>query len=145
MTIEGDVKNWRPGEWHQIVGTWSPNLQSLYIDGKHIADARQPALPTRLDNEFMLGDKSMSESATGPRTSSSLIDRVRIYDHVLSAQLIAAHYAGDYQKSVPLTPQSAILNFDFHRGPGLMTANIQVLGADYDPNSLATFSVSQNG
>jgi hypothetical protein len=145
MSIDGDINNWKPGQWHQIVGTWSANLQSLYIDGKHIADARQPALPTRLDNEFMLGDKSMSEGATGPRTSSTLIDRVRVYDHVLSPELIAAHYAGDYQKSVSLSPDSATLNYDFHRGPGLLTANIQVLGADYNPNDRVVFSLAQNG
>ncbi|MBI2298929.1 MAG: LamG domain-containing protein [Armatimonadetes bacterium] len=98
------IAPWVPGEWHHIAGTWSAREQHVYIDGKRIGSA-EPALPTRLGADFVLGDNPWHI----PRTTSSLIDQVRIYDRCLSDAHVAAHFAGDYDRTVGLDEQSATL------------------------------------
>jgi hypothetical protein len=104
------IASWKPGEWHFIAGTWSPSAQCVYIDGKKIGTT-VPGLPSRLDDEFTIGDNPWHI----PRTSSSLIARVRIYDRALSDEHIAAHFRGDYSKTVPISDKSCTLVYSINR------------------------------
>lgn len=119
------IATWKPGQWHHIAGTWSPTRQCVYVDGKRIATG-EPGLAKRLDGEFTIGD--------GPwhieRTSSSLIDRVRIYDHLLSDEHIAAHFAGDYDKVVPVNETTCALTYSIDPPQKLLTTTANILGAD---------------
>jgi hypothetical protein len=67
-------------------------------------------LPSSLGTEFTLGDNPWAEPGIS-RTSSSAIARVRIYDRALSAQHIAAHFAGDYNTIVPISANSTHLDY----------------------------------
>ena len=97
---------WKPGEWHHIAGTWSPLGVMAYVDGRAADDGPTAAsLPRSLGATFRIGDHPWHLA----RTSSSLIDEVRIYDRALSPAHIAAHYKGDYDFVAPLTPESVVM------------------------------------
>lgn len=138
-----DIKDWKPGEWHFIAGTWSPYFQAVYVDGKRIGTVT-PNLPKSLGADFMIGDNPWSENI-GKRTSSSLIDRVRIYDHALSDEHIAAHYAGDYDKVVPLSNDTLKLSYSIDADTKNLTAVATALGVDVAKNTTVSFAVQQNG
>ena len=138
------IDDWKPGEWHHIAATWSETQQHLYIDGKLVASAN-PSLPRRLDSEFMLGDNPWGEATVGARTSSSLIDRVRIYPRLLSAEHIAAHFAGDYGKVVPLSPQLFDVKYSLNAVNRVLSAVVESGGADLENNPNVTLEVLQDG
>jgi hypothetical protein len=136
-----NVDDWKPGQWRHIAATWTPHRQALYIDGE-LARAGIPELPQSLDNEFLIGDHPFQ--ANVPRTSRSLIDSVRIYDRALSPEVIAAHAAGDFSKTTPLSDTSAQLDFTVSDNRILPT--ITLIGADIDTRqSRVEFSVMQGG
>lgn len=117
----------KPGEWHHIAGTWSPEGVQAYFDGKPASAQPLPgAGPKTVGDFFILGD----EPWQFPRTNSSVLDEVRIYDRALSPLQIAAHAAGNYNFTVPLRADLASLDYDVH--PDLGTAEIRVRtgGAD---------------
>jgi len=151
LTSDGDknklamsnVDSWKPGEWHFIAGTWSPALQSLYIDGKRVGNTL-PLLPKSLTAEFMIGDNPWNPAV--PRKTNSLIDNVRIYNVQLSPQAIAAHYAGDYSKVIGISDQTARLDFTVNVEQKKIQPSFTLMGAEIDPaKSLVDFTVSQNG
>jgi hypothetical protein len=137
------MKDWKPGEWHHIAGTWSPTHQAVYVDGK-LMGTIAPALPKSLDT-FVLGDNPWHEPL-GPRTSSSLIDLVRIYDRSLAPEHIAAHFAGDYNKVVPLTEKNLGFRFSIDRAAKTLSAVVDNNGADVGSDETRIeFSLLQNG
>lgn len=143
-SAETSIDSWKPGQWHHIAGTWSPTRQVLYIDGKPVG-SNVPRTPKSLKSEFLLGDKDWP-SPTGPRTSSSLIDRVRIYDRILTDEHIAAHYKGDFQKVVPLSSDSLTFNAAIDPDARTMKVQLDNNGADADMKTLAAdFSIVQSG
>ena len=121
-----NIDSWKPGEWHHIAITWSPLLKVIYVDGKRIA-AGVPDLPKSLNNDFRLGDHPFEVKAE-PRTSQSLVDNIRIYDRVLSPEVIEAHFEGDYKKTTPLNDESAKLDFTVEENR--LKPNIILTGAD---------------
>lgn len=137
------IEQWKPGEWHHIVGVWSLANQVVYIDGKRVGSSPSN-LPKSLGKEFFLGDTSWSDK----RTSSSLIDRVRVYDRALSDEHIAAHFAGDYSKTVPLTDQSLRLSYSIDSasttGPRTLNARATTQGVDIENGTRLSFVVQQN-
>lgn len=98
--------DWQPGQWHHIAGVWSREGLISYVDGvpgrKLPVEAR---LPRSLEDSFRIGDHPWHIE----RTTSSLIDDVRIYDRPLSAAHIAAHFAGNYDFAAPLSEQTTLL------------------------------------
>jgi hypothetical protein len=139
-----DIKSWKPGEWHHIAGTWSPHFQAVYVDGKRISSLTSTGLPKSLGAEFMIGDNPWSESI-GTRTSSSLIDRVRIYDRALSDEHIAAHFAGDYNKIVPLSDATLKLSYSIDAATKSLSAGATAQGADVENGTRLSFAIRQNG
>jgi hypothetical protein len=142
-SARADIKEWKPGEWHHIAGTWSPYFQAIYVDGKRIGTAT-PGLPQSLGAEFMIGDNPWSESI-GERTSSSLIDRVRIYDRALSDEHIAAHFAGDYNAVVPLSDSTLKLSYSIDAAAKKLTATALAQGVDVENGTRVSLAVRQNG
>jgi len=118
---------WKPGEWHHIAGTWSSNGVMSYVDGKPAGAVPVEALlPKALSKTFMIGDNPWHL----PRTSSSLIDEVRIYDRALSAAHIAAHFAGDYNFQAPLTEKSLYLHYELDPIKQELAVKVNTGGAD---------------
>ncbi|MCD6361925.1 MAG: LamG domain-containing protein, partial [Armatimonadetes bacterium] len=100
--------HWQPGEWHHIAGTWSPDGVLSYIDGKPAAPLPSAGeLPVSLGETFLIGDHPWHIE----RTTSSLIDDVRIYDRALSPEHIAAHFAGNYDFAAPLSEKTVTLRY----------------------------------
>jgi len=127
------VNDWKPGQWHHLAGSWSPQGVLAYVDGKP-ADKQPLAglLPTALDPTFRIGDQPWQF----PRATTSLIDEVRIYDRTLTPAQIAAHFAGNYQYAVPLSKET--VHIDIEPDPSTHQAEVRVDtgGADVDDAGL---------
>lgn len=96
----GKGLDWRPGEWHHLAASWDAAGLLLYIDGEPVVSTSLPAeLPDDIGSSFYLGDESWHSI----RTSSSLIDEVRIYSSRLTPAQIQAHYGGDFSQSSVLS------------------------------------------
>lgn len=121
-----DIQAWKPGQWHFIAGTWSPFGTSVYVDGKLVNTTTSIELPSSISGDFEIGDDPWSIS----RTSKSLVTDVRIYDHALSAEHIAAHYAGDYSKVVPLSGQVLAMKLAHDASTHDLQASLSLNGAD---------------
>ncbi len=127
MSASAGIGGWKPGQWHHIAGTWSPREQHVYVDGKRIGST-QPGLPKSLGAEFVIGDHPWHIA----RTSSSLVDRVRIYDRCLSDDHLAAHFAGDYDKSVALGTGSSSLSIEVERKSLKLSARVDTIADETD-------------
>lgn len=124
---------WGPGRWHHVACVWSPTRQYLYVDGECVV-RHEPRTPSALGNIFHLGD------FLGVRTSSSLIDRVYIYDRPLTEKQIKAHFAGDYQKKVLFSKKNFRLDYKINKDKNLLHAFVEVWGIE-DEGLSATFSL----
>jgi len=122
-----------PGEWHHIAGTWSPEGVMAYFDGKPAGGQPVPGeLPTALAATFRLGD----EPWQFPRTNSSIIDEVRIYDRALTPAHIAAHAAGDLEFTLPLQAETAALDYQIDPDAGIAEIRVSTGGADVEDGRL---------
>lgn len=145
FSASANVKSWKPGEWHFIAGSWSPSKLSVYVDGKLAGTLPRPSLPESLSGEFKIGDDPWNEPI-GPRKSKSLVANVRIYNRTLSAEHIAAHYARDYDKVVPLSSQALALDLSPAESRPHLNVSLNTGGADIDQAAArVNFSLHQNG
>lgn len=125
--------DWKPGVWHHIAGTWSPEGVMAYVDGKPAAKTPAAAsLPTALGDTFRIGDHPWHL----PRTSSSLVDQVRLYDHALSPAHIAAHFQGKYDFTVPLSAETLGARADVDLARSELRVSVTTGGADVDETKL---------
>jgi hypothetical protein len=100
------LDRWKPGQWHHIAGTWSARGVQTYVDGKPAGTGPvEGSLPRGFGPTFRLGDQPWQF----PRSTASLVDEVRIYDRALVPAHLAAHFAGNYRFSVPLSPDAVRL------------------------------------
>jgi len=83
---------WQEGSWHQFVGTWDRTGKvELYVDGRPVV--RQSVTPWDAPSReaFRIGSGIGIEGG-GVLPAHALIDQVRMYDRVLSAHEIRAHF-----------------------------------------------------
>jgi hypothetical protein len=120
----GALPLWAPGAWHHLAGVWSRAGIYLYVDGKLAGCSAGDATIRKLGAEFCIGDR---DDEFRNRTSSSLIERVRIYDKALTAELIEAHFRGDYSKIASVTTDSVELSFSGDLEQKLLTAHAACL------------------
>ena len=124
---------WQPGEWHHIAGTWSVDGVRVYVDGKSPTPvAMRGELPIELGATFRLGDHPWHIE----RTTSSLIDEVRLYDRALSPAHIAAHARGDFAFRAPLAARDAVLGYELDPAKGEIAAHFSTGGADVPDEQL---------
>ena len=124
---------WKHGEWHHIAGTWSPKGVMCYVDGHPTAPAPAPgSLPKALGTTFRIGDQPWQF----PRTTSSLVDEVRIYDRALTPAHIKAHFAGQFDFTVPLSEKTAKLDCEIDPVAGSADVLLDTAGADVDDSRL---------
>lgn len=125
--------NWRPGEWHHIAGTWSLDGVRVYVDGQSPNPAATAGdLPISLGTTFRLGDHPWHIA----RTTSSLIDEVRVYDRALSPAHIAAHAQGNFDYRAPLVAQDTVLSYELDLVKGEVAAHLSTGGADVPDEQL---------
>ncbi|MEN6644576.1 MAG: glycoside hydrolase domain-containing protein [Armatimonadia bacterium] len=126
--------DWKPGEWHHIAGTWSANGVLVFVDGKPAGPMPVAAeLPSKLAPTFQIGDHPWHL----PRTSSSLVDEVRIYDRALSPTHIAAHAAGNMDFVAPLEAKFSYLKYELDPPKHEVQAMVSTGGADVPDADLA--------
>jgi len=142
VSASAPIAEWKPGEWHHIVGTWRHSKQCVYVDGK-LVGTTPPSLPTALDPTFRIGDHPWHIE----RTSSSLIDRVRIYDRALSGAEVASHFAGDYDARVPFGPEVLDLADEVSGRDLKAQVTLELMGgSDADEGGVrVTFALAQKG
>ncbi|MFH0795692.1 MAG: glycoside hydrolase domain-containing protein [Candidatus Omnitrophota bacterium] len=126
--------NWVSGQWYHIAGTWSPQGVLVYVNGKSF-----PGIPpTRVDLPrgdllpFRIGDHPWHTK----RITSTLIDNVRIYDRALSSAHIAAHYAGDYNFTLPLAIETSRLDFQINPDAKTVLVCIDIGAANIEDDRL---------
>ncbi|NCO34678.1 MAG: hypothetical protein AUJ92_07515 [Armatimonadetes bacterium CG2_30_59_28] len=127
------TEHWKPGEWHHIAGTWSPQGVQAYVDGKPAGAylvAGNP--PKSFAKTFNIGDRPWQFE----RTTASLIDEVRIYDRPLTTAHIAAHAAGNYDFSMKLSSESSTLDYLIDPDAGRVHVRLDTNGADVDDAKL---------
>lgn len=89
--VVGREIDWQLGQWKHLVATWSYQGIRLYINGKPIATMPTLAeLPDSLAETIELGDLAWGR----PRTTSSLMDEVRMFDHALTPLQVERLYHG---------------------------------------------------
>ncbi len=96
--------NWQEGTWHQFVGTWDrAGNVALYVDGRLVArkSVAPWAAPSR--EGFRIGSGIAIEGG-GVLPAHALVDEVRIYDRILSAEEVRSRFlaAGIPQLAVRL-------------------------------------------
>ena len=79
------LADWKSGEWHHLVGTWSPEGMRVYVDGELSGTAPRPLVAQSLADTFALGDNGWHLPHKGTQT---LIDEVRIYSYPLSPEQV---------------------------------------------------------
>ncbi len=79
------VAEWNPGEWHHLVGTWTPEALRLYVDGELKGQAPRPLVAQILGETFTLGDNGWHIPTPEAQT---LLDEVRIYSYPLSPEQV---------------------------------------------------------
>ncbi|MBN2308929.1 MAG: LamG domain-containing protein, partial [Candidatus Hydrogenedentes bacterium] len=86
-----DWLTWKPGTWHQFVGTWdrSGDVQ-LYLDGRLLAERNTAPWEPEARQSFLIGAGHAYEGDSLLR-GNVLIDSVRVYDRVLPEHVIRAH------------------------------------------------------
>ncbi len=119
--------NWQPGEWHHIAGTWSVDGVRVYVDGRSPMPVPMGGeLPIKLGTTFRIGDHPWHIE----RTTSSLVDEVRVYDRALSPAHIAAHARGNFDFRAPLIAREAVLGYELDPIKGEVAAHLSTGGAD---------------
>jgi hypothetical protein len=76
-----DVGKWQPGEWHHLVGTWSPDALRIYMDGELAGQAARPLVAQTLADTFAVGDNGWH---LPNKEAQTLVDEVRVYSYPLS-------------------------------------------------------------
>ena len=79
------VADWKPGEWHHLAATWTPESLRVYVDGELAAQAPRALVAQTLGDTFSLGDNGWHLPHKGSQT---LVDEVRIYSYPLSAEQV---------------------------------------------------------
>ena len=132
-----------PGKWHHIAGTWSPAGVQAYFDGKPAQALPLPGqLPVALGETFRLGDGQWQFD----RTTSSIVDEVRIYDRALSPAHIAAHAAGNLDFTVPLKAETSSLDYEIDPDAGTADVRFETGAADVEDERLQVrVAVLQSG
>jgi hypothetical protein len=79
------------GQWHQLVGTFSAGVSSLYVDGQFQGASSGTVLNAISGVDFMVGAVTVSGVKTP--TFTGLVDNVGVWDNALTAPGVAALYS----------------------------------------------------
>ena len=93
-STEFRIRNWRPGQWHHVVATWSAVEMRMFIDG-HLVCARRVRFP--LENATLVEPFSVGPGGSWEKAfiGHSLVDELRIHRRPLSRGEVAELYLRD--------------------------------------------------
>jgi hypothetical protein len=94
----GGARSPRPitdSNWHQVVVVWSAGTSTVYVDAQMVASGTAPFMPSAFENQ--IGNQcsgALSTQCTLFHAGS--VDEVSVYDAVLDATRVQAHYDAAY-------------------------------------------------
>lgn len=88
------------GAWHHIVGTYTSGARNLYIDGALVgSDARSGNIDYLTSGDWEIAGWHAGAQHSDPLTGD--VAAVAVYDYVLDAGRVAAHYTADRSAAAP--------------------------------------------
>ena len=95
-SINKNIANWKPGEWHKLDAVWDSSSMRFYVDGKSNAKTmgRKFGADFKMPLPFKNGSFTLDEFAWwGTKENDrTAYDEVKIYDRILSGTEILAAY-----------------------------------------------------
>ncbi|MBQ9788627.1 MAG: LamG domain-containing protein [Lentisphaeria bacterium] len=85
-SVQGSIKDWQIGSWHNVCVSWNAEKMALYLDGKLLAES------PRKDNSSDFTKFQLGEYWAGNPGSTS-IDELRIFNNFLSLEDVQAEYS----------------------------------------------------
>lgn len=128
------------GEWHHLVGTRSSSTIMIYVDGDYKAQTDASAV----GNTDSVENLTIGSNASSTLMFEGLIDKVRIYNRVLSPTEIDEHYNGIFENEtglklyLPLDEGKGSIAYDYS-GQG---NNGTIYGATYYPPPIVEVSTN---
>ena len=132
------------GEWHHVAGTFNGTKLELYIDGSSAGSTLYAA-------GILYSDSGANDLFFGSYTSSSWlnfpggIDEVRIYNGVLSEEMIQNHADGYYECSIDIKPGSDLNSINLGEQGKLTVAILGSLQLDVTTIDPATIMLGGEG
>lgn len=83
-----NISHWEIGEWHHYAATWNINSRRFYVDG-HLVETVMRIAPDSIFELIRVGSLNWHVAQGG----YSIIDELKIFNHVLSSDEIATAYA----------------------------------------------------
>ncbi|MBQ6473758.1 MAG: hypothetical protein IJJ33_17360 [Victivallales bacterium] len=112
-------------DWAHFVMVWSPDGNMTYMNAYPGKNAWCKSATFTQDYDFGTAFRVGDQSWTTKSSGASLIDRVRVYDHALSAdEILALYHEGLYGADVPLKPE--LLSIDYDGDPVAHTIHVHV-------------------
>jgi PKD repeat protein len=98
-------QSYNDGEWHHVVATQGAQGMRLYVDGV-LAGSNPAAANTPMSGYWRVGGDSLAGWAARPSSDyfTGSVDEVAFYEHPLTADEVASHYAeggGDTPNQLP--------------------------------------------
>ena len=103
------VKHWRKGEWHHVVATWKNGSLFLYTDGSIGQQNEVSIPPTTPLTKFGIGGLGLWKAPQ----DHSLIDDVRIYNRLLTADEVLMVYREKESRAIAASEKAASGSTDF--------------------------------
>ena len=122
-TLTVDLPSDYVGNWHHLVGTLNNGVYAIYIDGKE-AGHKSVNVAKPYDNSLSYGLAIGNDPQYTGRAFTGLIDGARVYNRALSADEVAAAYAGN---RIDVSDDSVVFATDFEE------ADIPVTGGTNYP------------
>jgi len=95
------------GDWHHVVATFGPAGMALYVDGGLVGtNGNTSVVPYDGQSYWRVGSDTVW-GGTNTTSLNGLVDEAAVYDHVLSAERVAAHWAAASQAAAPTRPSDA--------------------------------------
>ena len=134
-------------DWAHLVGVWSEEGNTVYLNGVpgklHPAKEYSPPGAPDIGTRFRIGDHPWP---LGSRTSSSLIDSVKLYDRALSgSEVRELYHSSIYGKQIPL--RSDLMNVTYYGDVKKREIHFEIHtgGAVFDPNTTVRGSLAPAG
>lgn len=95
------AESFNDGQWHHVVTTFEPGKGlTLYVDGKKVAHNDAPQKALRMWGFWRVGGDGATGWPSAPTGTAfpGQLDEIAVYDKVLTAEQVAAHWAATRPK-----------------------------------------------
>ena len=137
------IHKWKSGQWHHLVGTWSPMESALYVDGKLEGKISELRYPKELPQKFNFGDHT-------PKGHSRM-DEFYLYNRPLTMKEAkwtydnaATRVAGEDVPASVVKGEKESIRVNVKPSPARRNALVQllVLGPDFSKGSQGNIKIA---